>query len=331
VAGTSASGLIFEIALTRVFAITQFYHFAFLTVSMALLGFGASGSVLAAFPRIGSGGARRWTWLAAVQGVTTVGSYVVANYLPFDSFAIAWDRAQLGYLAVYYLTLAVPFFFGGLIIAVLLAAAGEPGGVPSHLVYGASLVGSGLGCVVAVLSLDLLGGEGVIVLAAAVAMAAAAGFATQRVPIRRNTALPGSAAAALLLASIWVPAPLAMNLSPYKGLEGALRFPDAQVVSTLWDRGTRLDLVSSDGIRSLPGLSFTYTGQPPAQDGVTFDGDDLSPIPQLVPGEATYASHLLVSLPWRLRPNAATLVLEPRGGLDLLVGLAGGADSIVAV
>ncbi|MEE9292694.1 MAG: hypothetical protein V3U83_07165, partial [Acidobacteriota bacterium] len=46
VAASSAAGLIFEIALTRVFAVTQFYHFAFLAVSLALLGFGASGSVL---------------------------------------------------------------------------------------------------------------------------------------------------------------------------------------------------------------------------------------------------------------------------------------------
>lgn len=331
VAGTSASGLIFEIALTRVFAIAQFYHFAFLTVSMALLGFAASGSVLAAFPWVGSGGSQRWAWLAALQSLATVGAYVVANNLPFDSFAIAWDRAQLGYLVAYYLTLAVPFFFGGLVIAVLLTAADQPGAVPSHLVYGASLVGSGLGCVVAVVFLDQLGGEGVIVLAAAVAMAAAAGFATLCLPTRRPAVLAGVAAGALLVMAVWLPAPLAMNLSPYKGLEGALRFPEARVIASAWDRGTRLDLVSSEGIRSLPGLSFTYTGQPPIQDGVTLDGDDLSPIPQVAPDQAEYASHLLVSLPWLLRPNAETLVLEPRGGLDLLVGLAGGAGSIVAV
>ncbi|MFV9673170.1 MAG: hypothetical protein ACNYZH_08080, partial [Acidimicrobiia bacterium] len=46
VAASSASGLVFEIALTRVFAVTQFYHFAFLIVSMALLGIGAAGSLL---------------------------------------------------------------------------------------------------------------------------------------------------------------------------------------------------------------------------------------------------------------------------------------------
>jgi hypothetical protein len=331
VAATAASGLIFEIALTRVFAVTQFYHFAFLTISMALLGFGASGSALTAFPRLGVGGPRRWAWLAGFQGLATVTAYGVSNSLPFDSFAIAWDRAQIAYLAVYYLTLAVPFFFGGLIVAVLLTGGGQPEPVSSHLVYGASLAGAGLGCVVAVVGLDLLGGEGTIALAAAVAMAAAVGFATLVVP-RRGLRAGATVATVILLAmSVAVPGPLEMNMSPYKDLAGALRFPDATVVATVWDRGTRIDLVHSDGIRSLPGLSFTYSGAPPAQDGVTFDGDDLSPIPRLAPEAAEFAPHLLTALPWLLRPGADSLILEPRGGLDVLVALAGGAKKVVAV
>ena len=84
VAAISAAGLAFEIALTRVFAIAQFYHFAFLCVSLALLGFGAGGSALSAFPRLGRGGPRRWAWLAAGQSVTTLGAYALVNALPFD-------------------------------------------------------------------------------------------------------------------------------------------------------------------------------------------------------------------------------------------------------
>lgn len=330
VAAVSASGLIFQIALTRVFAITQFYHFAFLTVSMALLGFGASGSALAAFPRLGRGGPRLWARLAGLQGVSTVAAYAVSNSLPFDSFAIAWDRIQVVYLAVYYLTLAVPFFFGGLIVAVLLTGGGRPDPVPSHLVYGASLAGAGLGCAVAVVGIDLLGGEGIIVLAAAVAMAAAACFSTLT-SSRRGLLVAVGATVALLAVGFAVPEPLEMNMSPYKDLSGALRFPDAQVVATVWDRGSRIDLVRSEGIRSLPGLSFTYTGVPPTQDGVTFDGDDLSPVPRIRPDEAVFASHLLTTLPWLLRPGADALILEPRGGLSVLVALAGGAREVTAV
>jgi len=36
----SAATLLFEITLTRVFSVAQWYHFAFMVVSLALLGFG---------------------------------------------------------------------------------------------------------------------------------------------------------------------------------------------------------------------------------------------------------------------------------------------------
>ena len=81
---SSAGVLAFEIVLTRVFSVTQFYHFAFLTVSLGLLGFGASGSALAAFPRLGRGGPRRWAVLGFAQGVSTLGAYAVTNRIPFD-------------------------------------------------------------------------------------------------------------------------------------------------------------------------------------------------------------------------------------------------------
>ena len=48
----SAATLLFEITLTRVFSVAQWYHFAFMVVSLALLGFGASGSFLSLFPRV---------------------------------------------------------------------------------------------------------------------------------------------------------------------------------------------------------------------------------------------------------------------------------------
>ena len=41
-----------DVNLTRLFAVAQFYHFAFMIVSLALLGFGASGTLLALLPRL---------------------------------------------------------------------------------------------------------------------------------------------------------------------------------------------------------------------------------------------------------------------------------------
>lgn len=331
VAATSAAGLAFEIALTRVFAVTQFYHFAFLSVSLALLGFGASGSALSAFPRLGRGGPGRWAGLAVAQSLTMVGAYALTNALPFDSFAIAWDRRQILYLVVYYLALAVPFFFGGLVVAVLLAGGDRRDPIPSHRVYAASLAGSGLGAVIALGGLASLGGEATIAVAAAVAMGGATVLGLASAGGRRLPVGTTAAALGLLLVAVAAPAPLEMTLSPYKDLSAALRYPGAEIAATRWDQGTRIDLIRSEGIRSLPGLSLTYPGAPPHQDGVTFDGDELSPVPRLGAGSPEFARHMLSSLAFRLRPGADTLILEPRGGLDVVIALANGAGSVLAV
>jgi hypothetical protein len=331
VVATSAAGIVFEIALTRVFAIAQFYHFAYLAVSLALLGFGASGSALYAFPRLGSGGPRRWAGLAVGQSLATIGAYCMANWLPFDSFAIAWDRVQIFYLVVYYLALAVPFFFGGLIIAVFLAGRGLDRPVPSHRVYAASLSGSGAGAALALVGIDRLGGEATIVLSAAMAMIGALSFAGITGGAHRPRAATATAATGLLALGLIMPAPLQLNLSPYKDLSAALRYPGAEVTASAWDRGTRIDLVRSEGIRSVPGLSFTHSGIPPRQDGVTFDGDDLSAVPRFDVGQAGFTSHVLSSVVYRLRPLARALVLAPRGGLELAIALSEGAGSVVAV
>lgn len=329
---SSAGVLVFEIVLTRVFSVSQFYHFAFLTVSLALLGFGASGSALAAFPRLGRGGPRRWALLALGQGISTLGAYAVTNRIPFDSFAIAWDRRQVWYLILYYLVLAIPFFFGGAVIGALLSGWDQPVPLSSARVYGASLIGAGLGCVVAIGALPLVGGVGVIAAAALLALAAAAAFEGARAP--RSSLLVaavGAVAVAALAVVALGPALLELRLSPYKDLSAALRYPGARVVDTTWESSSRVDHITSAGIRSVPGLGFGWGGAPPPQDGVTFDGDDLSPIPLVGPAAAEFSSHVLNWLAFSLRPGGDVLVLEPRGGLDVLVALAAGAGPLTAV
>jgi hypothetical protein len=55
--------LLFEITLIRVLSFTIWYHFAHVVISSALLGFGASGTLLAVRPSIGS-----WDLLGAGVG-----------------------------------------------------------------------------------------------------------------------------------------------------------------------------------------------------------------------------------------------------------------------
>src|SRR2546427_3956681 len=47
----SCAALLLEVALTRLFSFTLWYHFAYMTIGVALLGYGASGALLAAWER----------------------------------------------------------------------------------------------------------------------------------------------------------------------------------------------------------------------------------------------------------------------------------------
>ena len=326
IACSSAAALIFEIALTRIFAVTQFYHFAFMAVSLALLGYGASGSILAVFPALAQ--PRRWAVFAFAQALATLFAYLLSNASPFDSYSIAWDARQVVYLALSYLALVTPFFFAGLVPGAVLAQAS----FPTHHTYAANLIGSGTGCLLALAGLAWWGGVGVIIFAALVAMLAALGF--QLTFERRSFGLTAITLGSIVLFGFWVFHPLdqfELRLSPYKDLSAALRYPGAQIVSTSWNASSRVDHVQSEGIRSLPGLSFTFRGSPPRQSGLTFDGDDLTPIPSTDQSQATFAPYLLMSLPFTLRPNGDVLVLEPRGGLDVFLARSSGAQSITAV
>ncbi len=327
----SASTLAFEIVLSRLFSITQFYHFAFITVSLALLGAGASGSALTVFPSLRRGDpARRLASFAFLTSLATLGSFGLANRLPFDSFAIAWDRRQAFYFVLMYLALAAPFFFGAMAVGWLLFA--RPGDAPR--LYAANLVGSAAGCLLALGALAGWGGEGAAIFCAWLAGLAALITAIHPLEGLRNLGRVMCLSTVALL-SAWLitpPAFLAIRLSPYKPLSQSLRYPGSELVWTRWNVASRVDLIRSPGIHSFPGLSYAYFGSLPRQDGLTFDGDDLSPVTFVASGEsADFADYLPGALAYRLRPGARALVLESRGGLDAVAALASGASRVVAV
>jgi hypothetical protein len=320
-----------EVVLTRVFAVAQFHHFAFVAVSLALLGFGAAGSFLFVWPQLGRGGPGRWATLAALQAAAVVGSYLTVNWIPFDSFTVAWDRRQILYLAVVYLALTTPFFFAGALMTVLLSGWDQPTRVPSSRVYAASLLGAGLGAPLVLVAIDLVGGEG--------AMLVTAGMAALAVPLlllagaRSFEGLPAVVVLTVVVVGLVVAGPdrVELRLSPYKELSAALRYPDSSVISTGWTSASRVDHVESEGIRSLPGLSLTYRGIPEPQQGITVDGDDLSPVPLVAATDADFVAYLLDSLPYRLRPGADVAVLDSGGGLAVTTALGSGASRVVAV
>lgn len=331
----AAATLLLESTLTRLLAVAQFYHFAFLAVSLALLGFGAGGALLSAAPALRRMAADRLLLACSLGFAAAVGlAYAVINLLPFDSYSIAWDRRQLILFGGYYLALTLPFLCSGLGIAAALAGAGRR----RAGVYAANLLGSAGGAGLALATMRLAGVPGAVLGSALIGLAAALWLMQARPHGLRL--FVGAIMTAGVIGSAWLAGlnlraggspDLGMTISPYKGLAHARRVPGAAVVFGRWDEIGRVDVVAGAGTRGLPGLSYTYAGAPPPQLGLAHDADALLPITLAQPADFAAGAYLPEALAFELRPHGRTLILEAGGGLGVLQALAAGVPEIVAV
>ena len=115
----SAATLLLQVTFTRIFSVSIWYHFAFLVVSVALFGFGASGVALSLVPAGARDGFYR-SLAPAFFAVTAVVAYLGTNVIPFSPFRIAQARVQVLYFLLYDVLLTAPFFFAGATVALIL-------------------------------------------------------------------------------------------------------------------------------------------------------------------------------------------------------------------
>src|SRR5205807_4832712 len=132
VALTSFSALLLELALTRLFSVVLFYHFAFLAISIALLGLGAGGVFAYLLrSRLASIETRRFAALLCMVNAVVVP--VVLEIVLHVPVALDVSGKNFLRLTALYLAAAVPFFLTGLLFSVVFAR--EPQRIPR--LYGA--------------------------------------------------------------------------------------------------------------------------------------------------------------------------------------------------
>ncbi len=326
----SAAALAYEILLMRLFSIILWHHFAYMIISLALLGYGASGAVLTlAQHAVCQRFAPLFSAAAAAFGVSAIACFVLAQRVPFNPLEILWDPRQLAYLLAVYLLLVLPFLCAGACVCMALSCfRGRLSRIYSFDILGAGAGSLGVVGLLFVLSpadaLKLIGALGWV--AAAVAWLECGG--PSRWPAAALMALAGLP---LLLPQAWVePA-----MSPYKELSQTLRIPEARVVE---QRSSPLGLVSvvespRIPLRHAPGLSLNATAEPPPQLGVFTDGEGLSALTRF-DGRRDSLVHLdqiSSALPYHLLRHPRVLVLGAGAGADVLQAHYHGARQIDAV
>lgn len=298
---TTLATLILELALTRLFSVVFYYHFAFLAISIALFGLGGGGLLSYLF---GShqGYQRRAAWL------------LLANALVIPLALLALVQVQgepgLGVLAAVFFVAAIPFFLAGAVLSLVIGATIER----VDRVYFYDLLGAAAGCLLLVPFLNTFGAPNTV-LAAAVTYAVAASlwFSASRLAVMRALGV----GAALLLVALMVVNGKTRVLD--------LRFAKGKALGeelfVKWNSFSRVAL------RVPPGQQ---------QPEIVIDGDASTGIPPFDLSRLSAADRetLLGMGPgfvYNLRPAASALVIGAGGGWDVARALASGSSDVTGV
>jgi hypothetical protein len=299
-------------------------------ISLALLGYGASGTFIAACKR----------WLephfelafsssALAFAVAIVACFILGQRVPFNALEIVWNPRQFLYLALVYFVFFVPFFFAACCIGLAFTCRRE------HInrIYFFDLSGAGLGAVLIIGAMFLLSLQNALLLLAILALLASALMAASST--RRNT-LFGLQFVCLLALLIGQPHDwLIIRISEFKALNQAMQVIDSRVLKVSSSPLGLVTVVESPRVpfRHAPGLSINTTLTVPEQLAVFTDADGMSVITRFDGDleKIAYLGDTTAALPYTLLDAPQVLVLGAGAGADVLLALHEGADRIDAV
>jgi len=325
VALVSFASLLLELAMTRLFSVVLFYHFAFFAISVALFGLG-SGGVFAHIRR---------DWLARFD-LRTLGArlcclnsafiFLALEIVLHTPVALEVTGRNFSKLTLIYLVTAIPFFFTGLLFSVLFARSNEE--VP--LFYGADLTGGALACLAVVPLLNSVGAPNAL-LFASLSMSAAGAVWAEKKRTRTLALMQAAIFAVLMVGNLngrWTDVVYA------KGV-----FRDPQWVEfSRWNAISRIEVDRQNGARYIV-IDADATSAIMNVDPALWDrekGSNPTPVETGLPAESgfNWKKNLMAAAPAIanvLRPHGDFAIIGPGGGVDVLRAVANGSPSVTGI
>ena len=304
---SSFATLLLELALTRLFSVILFYHFAFLAISIALLGLGAGGVfAYVRKPQLSRNTTR--TLGSRLCILNSIAILLVLEIVLHVPVALEVSGKNFLNLTVIYLTSAVPFFLTGILFSVIFSR--ESRRIP--LLYGADLGGGALACVAVVPLLNWIGGPNTILMASAALAVAAAVWA----PSHNGRRLAGALLAFFL---ILISANLSDKLIDVVYAKGVFRNP-AWVEFARWNALSRVEVDRWGPAKSVvidaDASTYIMNVEPDHVQGTPWEGILMSAPPALANV---------------LRPRGNFAIIGPGGGVDVLRALTNGSPSVTGI
>jgi SAM-dependent methyltransferase len=307
IALSSFAALLLELALTRLFSVVLFYHFAFLAISIALLGLGAGG----VFAHLRKNRLARFETRSLISRLCVANAIVIPIVLEVVlhvPVSLEFSRANLLRLTALYLASAEPFFITGLQFSIVFAR--ESRYIPR--LYGADLAGGAMACLGVVPLLNWLGGPNTVLFAAV--MAAVAGAVWSVTAASRKVAIALTAVWLVLIA-----ANFSGRLIDVIYAKGILR-DAAWVEFARWNAISRVEVDRQGNAKAIvidaDASTYIMNADPKQWQGTVWEKNLMSAPPALANV---------------LRPQGEFAIIGPGGGVDVLRAVANGSPSVTGI
>jgi len=301
VALTTSATLILELALTRLFSVIFYYHFAFLAISIALFGLGAGGVASYLFPKRGRDLYRQLGVVSAANAIVT-------------TLVLTWLLGQYGgtsfaLLGSVYVLASLPFLFSGIVVSLAISESISR----VEKVYFWDLGGAAMGCLLLIPLLDIIGAPGAV-LASAVLSASASAVWFGLAKTVRGRAFGVALALALVGLVTYNKQAHILDLRTAKGAE--LRGENF----VQWNSFSRIAVKNG----------------PAGGQVIAIDADASTEIAQFDIDHLTPEEHAQLAAEgpgfvYNIRPGSKSLVLGAGGGWDIARAMGSGSHDVTGV
>jgi predicted membrane-bound spermidine synthase len=308
--------LMFELLVNKALGFSTWSGLGYMIIGSAIFGYSIAGVVIAIWkPHEKYAIDRLLGYSALGLALAMLASYVVMNVVPFGFGNMYYEPlANLVYFTIWYVTLLIPFSLSGFIIALLLTVFKDQ----SNRLYGADLIGAGIGCLIVVPLFPQFGAGGIYAVCAAIAAACAVIFTAGKVRWLTVAALAG-------IAGLAVYTPLAETVYPVASHD--IKRERADHYRAGWIQNSQWSFLSKIEVAIVPNRDRSLIwidGGLMQSDIDKFDGNyDEERQRERATGPSSIA--------YRIRPRENALIIAPAGGGEVRTALAWGAGRVTAV
>ncbi|HYA13799.1 MAG TPA: hypothetical protein VEF33_05625 [Syntrophales bacterium] len=309
----SATLISYQILLVKMFSIQYWYHFAYLIISIALLGFGASGTFIFLFKRWLKDHFPLVLFLCPLIFALSIWMNIYLNRaVAFNPLMIIWQKYEIIRLLILSLSILVPFFLGAFCIGLSFVAA--PGYM--HRIYFANLTGSGMGSLIVLLTLLHIRPYGIMFFISMITICAALCISTGR--IRKGIACTCGVAMILLYVFLFGLIPLPM--SSFKDLAQAENLLDAKKEMEVFGPLGLVTVLSSPAYHYFPDLSLNCPYPLPRQKGLFLDGNTVGAVNEFSGdlNDIHFMDYRTNSLAYKLLKHPDVLIIGGGSGTEIL-------------